>query len=455
MKANVILDMEEPSQKELNNLTKNFLDSVIFHNQGLPISDVLSIIESPFIDRKDNDILSQLFHKFYIATDIPVALPVFCFLGLLSALCVKNKTKYIIPYTQKSYELATWVMCLAPSGSSKTLAMDKIIDLIPDVDGEKLIENNFEEANGPAAFVQSLQDLPDGRGFWFQDEASQMFKAMETVGHPMADIRKTLLKIKDHKEITWKNKKETIKTDRIVITQLFINTIDSMAKAISDESMKDGIIRRYTIADCQNLDDKNRHFTDRALYDFEALDENLTNEFAQVLSQDIADTTYKFTVACKVLYEKMFKIFWSNQYEKFMTGSENIYRTYMMEAWKYAVFHHLIHKKEGYVVDENSMQWALKVVMFLLNSFQSFIKYRATKGMCDVSPAIEANKLEKFINFIKENENKKGFGIRAFCRKFTIKKEEAIRMLRSIQTHNPKLQTKLYLELPKTDRVFN
>ena len=442
-----ILYQEKISTKEINNLTKNFLDSVIFNNEGQPISNVLSIIESPFIDRKDNDVLSLLFHKFYEATDIPVAIPVFSFLSLISALCVKQKTKFLIPNSQKAYELATWVMCLAPSGSSKTLAMDKILDLIPtDIDGKKLIENNFEKPNGPAAFVQCLQELPNGRGFWIQDEASQMFKAMETNGNPMAEIRESLLKIKDHKEVLWKNKRETIRTDKIVITQLFINTIDSMARAISDESMKDGLVRRYTIADCQNIED-DRHFTDRALYNFDILDDNLQNEISNVLSQDIEDKTYKFTRSCKVLYEKMFKLFWFKQYEKWMSNSQNIYRTYMMEAWKYAVFHHLIHKKDGHIVDETSMEWGLKVVMYLLNSFQMFISYRAQKGQCDVSLAVESNKLSKMLNFIKENENKKGFGMRAFSRKFNIKKDEALRLLQSIKIHNPKLQTKLFEEL--------
>lgn len=445
MKANIKLKTkDELTKKELNDLTNNFIDSVIFNNEGKPVTDIINLIDSPFIDRKDNDVLSQLFHKFYVSTDIPIGLPIFSFLGLLSALCVKNKTKYLIPYTQKPSELATWVMCLAPSGSSKTMAMDKILDLIPTIDGKKIIENNFEEANGPAAFVQSLSDLPEGRGFWLQDEASQMFKAMETPGNPMAEIRKSLLKIKDHKEITWKNKKETIKTNKIVITQLFINTIDSMARAISDESMKDGIIRRYTIADCQNQDDINRHFTDRPLYDFSNFDENLTNAISDVLSQELDEKTFRFKNTCTHLYNKMFKVFWDRQYSKFMSGSENIYRTYMMEAWKYAVFHHILHKREGNIVDEKSMEWALKVVMFFLNSFQSFIKYRALNGKSEISKAVETNRLTKMIEFIKENENKKGFGIRAFSRKFHLKKDEALRTLKSIKTHHKDLKSKIF-----------
>ena len=440
-------NLDYVSTKEINNITKNYLDSLIFENEAEPVSNVLSIIESPFFDRKDNDILSSIFHKFYTATDIPIGIPVFSFLALISALCVKQKVTFCIPMNSKKYELATWVMCLAPSCSSKTLAMDKILDLVPmSIDGKKIIENNFEKPNGPAAFVQCLKDLPEGRGLWIQDEASQMFKSMETLGSPMAEIRESLLKIKDHKVITWKNKKETIQSEKIVLTQFFVNTIDSMARNISDESMKDGIIRRYTIADCQNIGD-DRHFTDRALYNFDVLDEHLQDKMADVLLQDLHEKNFRFTTACHKIYQKMFKAFWERQYKNFMVGSENIYRTYMMESWKYAVFHHIIHQKEGDKIDEKSLEWGLKVVMYLLNSFQMFIKYRAKKGNTEVSVAVESNRLTKMIDFIKENEGKKGFGMRAFCRKFNLKKDEVCRHLKSIKVHNPKLKSKLFDEI--------
>lgn len=58
--------------------------------------------------------------------------------------------------------------------------------------------------------VQQLQ-TPEGRGYWFQDEASQMFRLVEQIGHPMAEIKEFLLKMKDHKEITRITKDEVIK----------------------------------------------------------------------------------------------------------------------------------------------------------------------------------------------------------------------------------------------------
>lgn len=420
------------TQKEFNLMQKNFIDSLCLNNNPTPIAEILSIIESPFLNREDNDLLSTVFHKFYTTTDIPIALPVFSLLSIISAICVKNKTKHLVPLTQKPKELATWVMCLAPSGSSKTLSNDVITDLIPKENGEPIVKSNFTKPNGPGAFVQELEGLPEGRGFWFMDEASQMFKAMETPGHPMAEIRQALLQIKDHKKITWKNMKNTIETEKIVITQLFINTIDSMARHLSEESMKDGVMRRYLIVDCQDHNDQ-RKFTDFPLYDLSGFDEKLEKKFEEVLTQDIYDKTFTFSHECKVLYEKMFDVFWHKQYSKFMDSEKTTYRTYMMESWKFAVFHHLIHKKEGYVIDALSLQWGLKVVMFLLNSLQSFISYKATMGRSQNNLQNQKDKLEKMIEWIKKNESIKGFGLRSFQRRFTLNKEEALRTLTSLK----------------------
>lgn len=439
-------DLEiKQSQKEMNALIRNFQDSIIFNDEAEPISDILSIIESPFIDRKDNDILSMIFHRFYSHTDIPITLPIFSFLSLISAYLVKNKTTCLIPGNGKKTELDTWVMCLAPSGSSKTMSMNKIMDLIPvpEIEGESLIEKNFTKPNGPAAFVQNLCALENGRGWWIQDEASQMFRAIEQEGSPMSECKEYLLEMKDHKSITRQNAQMKITSQAIVMTQLFINTIDSMAKHISDESFKDGLMRRYSMVVAQ---DDDRDFTDYALYDLNKLtDDVVKDELLSIMSQSLYEENYSFNAGCLNLYNKMFKIFWNKQFGKWMSDQKNIYRTYMMESWKYAVFHHIIFKKEGLRIDEKSMEWALKVVMFQLNSFQTFVRYRATNGKgAGKSIVVEQGRLDRFINYIKENENKTGFGIRAFCRKFNVKKEEAFRMLKSIKEHDKKFKTKLF-----------
>lgn len=429
-----------------NKMIKNLLNSISLQNTPESIADILSIVENPFINRATSDIPSLIFHRFYKNTDVPVALPLFSFFSVLSAWCVQNKASYRVPLAgERVYELDTWVMALAPSGSAKTMSMGEVIDLIPiNPETDKpVVAPNFDRPNGPAAMVQQLQKLPDGRGFWFQDEASQMFKLVEQPGHPMAEIKEFLLKMKDHKEITRITKDEVIKTNPIVMTQFFINTIDSMAKAISEESVRDGTLRRYQFA-VANRDE--RKFEDFALYDLDKIGDDILSEaIVKLFSQNIEENVYRFTDGCYEMYMMAFKMFWSKQYSKFMEASQTLYRTYMMESWKYAIFHHLFHKKEGMLVDEYSLQWGLKVSMYLLNSLQNFLMYRLNATKEDIES--QTDLITKVKAFIIEHEDKPGFAPRSVYRKFTIKKEDLISILRALKNKDKTFKSSLYEKL--------
>ncbi|MCA8285395.1 hypothetical protein [Burkholderia vietnamiensis] len=434
----------ELSSFEVKKIIENFTNSLVFNSKSQSISEILSIIDSPFSDYKNNDILSMIFHRFFTNTEIPVALPVFGFLSLISAWCVKNKATITLPLDPRPHQLATWTILLAPSGSSKSMSSSIVNSMVPsDMEGEKVIKPNFHKPNGPAAFVEQVNKLDDGElccGFWLEDEVSQMFKLVEQEGHPMNEIREHLLKMKDNEPLSRISKGNEIKTKPVVMTQLFINTIDSFAKHITDESMKDGLMRRYQFVMAQK--DEERDFTDFDMYNVSNIrNDIMVDKFEEVFNQNIANVNFTFSKGCRQIYKVMFKEFWYKQYVRWMTGQENFYRTYMMEAWKYAVFHHIIHLKKGYEVQEDSMQWGLKVVMLLLNSFERFIEYRANKPQNIIS---QRSKVEKYIEWIRSNEGKKGFGIRAFYKRFKITKEQSIDILKNLKANNPKLKSSIF-----------
>lgn len=429
----------------IETMLNNYLNALALNTEIETVTDVLTLVENPFLERKGIDIPSLLFHRFYKNTDIPTALPIFAFLALMSAYCVKSKATYNMPRAGlKAYELDTWVMALAPSGSSKTLAMTQIMSLIPTEfeTGEPVLSPNFDRPNGPAAMVQQLAKLPSGRGFWFQDEASQFFEVMEQLGSPMAECKEFILKMKDHAEITRVTKDEIIKTEPIVMTQFFINTGLAMAKSVSDRSLYDGTLRRYQFAYADNDD---RKFTDFAYYELNRVSDTiLQDEFEAVFTQKIDDNVYTFDSECEAMYSKMFKVFWEKQYIKFMVGHENTYRTTMMESFKYAIFHHIFHKKDGLIISAESMQYALKVVMYLLNSLQTFVKMRldnrVTKRDVKTRNVLSCN----LKSFILAHENEPGFGFRVVSRKFGKTKDEIISMLVAIKSADKKFKTKLF-----------
>lgn len=435
-----------------NKAIEAYLSSIVFDDKSQQVADILMLIESPFYDVKTNDAISQIFHKFHTNTHTHPALPVFAYLSMLSAWTVQNKTTCRIPLTRKPTELDTWVLLLSETGATKSLSIGTIQELLPKnpETGRPVVEANFIQPASNAALIQQLDELPDHRGYWQQDEAAQFMKQIDQFTGPLAGVNQTMLITKDHGTVdraTKKDGKKQVKNP--VLTVLMINTIDSMIRSMSQESMTNGIFRRFTTAWAgKDSYTSKKDFGDMGLFSLKDIqDETLEQTLLSVFTQRIQNVEYTFTPGCVKLYNKTFKTFWEKQYCKFLSQHENYFRTYMMEAWKYAVFHHITFKKAGREVDEFSLQWGMKVSMYLLNSLQSFIARKANERLAEI-PYIKT-KIEKFQEFIVENEKKEFFGIRAICRKFNMSKDEAMSLLSSIKTHDKKFQTKLYDDLKK------
>ncbi|WP_181960612.1 hypothetical protein, partial [Klebsiella pneumoniae] len=99
------------------------------------------------------------------------------------------------------------------------------------------------------------------------------------IGSPLSEIKEYLLKAYDHEKLTRKSKKESIETKNIILTLLFINTFESYANNISNESMTDGLMRRFNLIYTEK--DKARDFADYSLYNLKKLrDDSLQDTIA-------------------------------------------------------------------------------------------------------------------------------------------------------------------------------
>lgn len=396
--------------------------------------DILNLIPDQLITEKDkekSDVLSVLFYNFYHNTEIPIALPVFSFLSFLSAFCVKNNVTCRIPKTRKNTHLDTWVTMLAPSGAKKTFSYELIESMIPvDINGEKVIEQNFEKPSGPAKFVEDLSNLPetvDGEyqyGYWTEDEVAQLFKKIESVGHPMSELREFLLKIHNHDKLTRRTKQEEIETKKLIMTLFFINTIESFADTISIESVTDGLIRRLCILITKK--DDNRLHTDRKniLYDFDKIiDETLTEKMSDLFFNTIPENTnFTFSKDCEEAYITYYKIYWDKRYYRILPDKENFYRTYLMESWKYATFHHLITKKEGTEIQKESLAWGMRISLLFADSFKKFMDMKMRNKDIEKMKV----KADKYYDYLIANSD---ITMRDFTRKFNMKKEQALLIL--------------------------
>lgn len=430
-------------------MVEAYLRSIALNDSAQQVADIMLLVESPFIDSKSNDAISMLFHRFYKHTNTHPALPIFTFLSILSAWCVERRATCMIPLTKAPSELDTWVMLLADTGATKSLSASIISGALPtDPESDRpVVEPNFILPVSNASFVQQLAELPEHRGYWRQDEASQFIKLIDQNTGPLAGVNGTMLMTKDHGSIGYAVKGNKMTIEGPVLTVLMINTIKAMCGALSEESIHNGIFRRFCVAYAgRDSFTSAKPFAETALFNIKELaDQPLEDELAAIFCQDILDKNFTFSPACERLYKSTFKTFWERQYAKFLGDHEVYFRTYMMESWRYAVFHHLLHKRPGTKVGELSLQWGLKVSMFLLNSLQQFIDKKANRAEV---PFVK-EKIDKFMDFIKENEGKDHFGMRAVCRRFTMTRAEVLSMLASIKTHAPKFKTALFEELKK------
>jgi len=398
--------------------------------------EIMSLIPQPFITKENigkADVLSVIYNNFLEFTEIPLSLPIFSFLSFVSAYCVKNNITHTIPLTgDEKAPLDTWVTVLAPSGSAKTFSYGKIKKIIPeDLAGEKLIEPNFIKPNGPAKFIEDLSNLPSKNntqwGFWFQDEVAQMFKQVEQINSPMSEIKEYLLKAYDHDKLTRKSKKESIETQSLILVLFFINTFDSYVNNISQESMTDGLMRRFNLVYTEKDE---RDFTDFPFYDLPKITDNTLLEKTEDLFFSIKpDQNFTFSQDCFDLYRKYFKIFWQRKYKNILTDKENFYRTYMMQSWKYAVFYHLILKREGTEVQGDCLIYGMKISLLFANSMKKFFDFK-NKNITDVKKESQKNKLLKYSKYLQENPKAT---IRDFSRKFTIKKDLTMSILKSLE----------------------
>jgi diguanylate cyclase (GGDEF)-like protein len=149
---------------ERDKMLQQFLTSIVFSDEPEAVTDILTIIENPFFNKKGIDVPSLLFHRFYNNTEVPIALPLFSFYSILSAWCVMNKTTYRVPLAgDRPYELDTWVMALAPSGSAKTLSIGEVLKMIPmnPETAEPIIEPNFSKDGKIVGYSAIRYDITD------------------------------------------------------------------------------------------------------------------------------------------------------------------------------------------------------------------------------------------------------------------------------------------------------
>lgn len=427
-----------------------FTESILFPDVNASV-DLMTFVESPFANYKNADVVSKLFHSYMKSSKGAPAIPIFYFFGMMSHWNALHQSRVYLPKSFAPRPLNTWVIALSPSGRGKT----KNIDMLQKLVNDPSILDNLSAPASKAALIEQL--ATDKIRFWWQDEASEFWRQAEDLTNPLSSVKDILLKAKGGEKITHYTKSdgETV-IEGANVSVLFTNTIELMKKVISDDSFVSGLLRRFSIVIADQFGDYENEYHDDTLF----LQPDIMLEIEDIFSQPIKDNIYTISKEAELTYERAGK-YLRNVIFREMQGNNNpdmtFFDTYLLEANKYAVFHHQFHKKEGTEIDPESMQFGLRVSIFLLKSYLRFKFIRNVK-LQNALTKMEAKyeeKLEKLKGFIVENENKKGFGYRGTQRKFNIKKEELIEMLKDLREKYPKFKTSLYDMISKDDKIIS
>jgi hypothetical protein len=163
---------------------------------------------------------------------------------------------------------------------------------------------------------------------------------------------------------------------------------------------------------------------------------HLEQRIKAVLNQEFFPR-YKFKEEAIDLYETTFKAIIQREktiYNEYKLD-DGVFRTYLMESFKFAIIDHIINLKPGHIVDELSLQTGLKIAVYLLNCYIHLLNERKTNIFNIPHPEttkstqlqvdIKEKKLNRIIDYLQQNPTAK---VRTICRLYGIKKEDLLKI---------------------------
>jgi hypothetical protein len=390
--------------------------------------NISNFIDNPFHYKKNNDILSLIFYRYYTYSDIPTSTPIFAFLSYMSCFLITQDIKFKLE-GGNSNTLDLWLLILAHTGQSKTLSTQGILKLFPNEGNE--ITPKIGGSVSEKSLCMEMQKNP--KGIWINDEGVKTILEIEKVNSPLHEVKRLLLEIKTSHTYTRKNSNpsESITLNNVAYSLLFLGNyedIDYMKKR-NLPSFHDGLFRRFKFIDGSDV--QGRRMEDYPLYKFPVKeDENLRIRIAEILEQKFFPE-YIITNAAQNIYEETFRNTWKRGNIEYLQNGvvEQQFRTHLMESFKFAVLDHIIRKKAGYKIGKESMQTGLKIALYLLDCYTQIInKKTKNQNFAQESKSLNTKKLsnEKIENIKRVLINTPDIKNRDLCRKFGVRVEDIL-----------------------------
>jgi hypothetical protein len=303
-----------------------------------------------FIAIPPDSLIEKVIEEFRHKTNIPLEIPFFTFLSILSGYLLCEGVSINILGFPRIYP-DIWNIILALSGAGKTYTEDTISRALSRVMGQ--IEFPGTGLVSGAAFISELTKKP--RGLWIRDEFAQFIKSIE-FGGPLSDMKDYLLRLYNNRKIERSTKKESI-TQLIdpALTILGLSVLDTFYKHVPIEMMLDGFAQRFGIVIAKA--DASRLWRDYPLWDVDCSTWD---------SRWVTMTTnlHKEYFASKVGLEAFSSTFNALFNDKL---PESFYRRVLWRAHKYALMYHVLRADPSCYLTAEDYGWAARVISMQLD----------------------------------------------------------------------------------------
>lgn len=286
---------------------------------------------------------AQIVAEFRQKTNIPLEIPFFLLLSIISGMMLKKGT------VLKSNSLGSihpdiWTVVLASSGAGKTYSQKKITASV-DVSGMEF-NGNFVSS---AAFVDSLNNMP--KGLWIRDEFAQFIKQVESGKSPLAEIKDYLLRLYDNSVIERKTKDCVIKIDEPALSILGLTVLETFGDNVSAESMLDGFAQRFSYVIAKS--DPARPYKNYPLW---KVNSSLFDREWLKVTSCIKDVYY---VDDDIIEPALSQAFNSLFDEKV---PESFFRRIIWRATKYAMIYHVLRCDNSDHLTAEDFGWSARVL---------------------------------------------------------------------------------------------
>lgn len=295
-------------------------------------------------------LLEAVCTAFYEYTDIPLEIPFFVTISLISSLLLRDDV--IIDFQGATVRPDLWTVILATSGAGKTLT-EKTVRRSGEKGGLEL--RLMPDCASAAAFVQQLKEK--NKGIWIRDEFSQFLKAIETQSY-LQELKDYLLRLYDGERIERKTKKECIVIEDPALTILGLCPTEHFIETIPVESLVDGFAQRfnYIIAEPDPDRDPRKNPEQYAWYPIGAIENRIKDKWSTVLDTK-RHKVYHVDEGGFEAYKTSFALL----VQEFNKLDMSFHRRIMYRAVKYAAIYHVLLGKKSNKIDAADIGWGTRV----------------------------------------------------------------------------------------------